>query len=46
VEAVDAVVACVKITADGDGLCECGSGEDEKGGEKIKGEKECGGHRV
>ena len=46
VEAVDAIFARTKVTADGDGLCERGGGADENDGQKPEGEKECGGHGV
>jgi hypothetical protein len=40
VEVVDALFADTKVTADSDGFRECGSGEDEKDGQKRKREKE------
>jgi hypothetical protein len=44
VEAIDAIFTGAKVTAESDGLCECGGSEEEKDGQKRKGEKECGGH--
>ena len=44
VEAVYAIFARAKVTANGDRLCERSGGADEKDGQKPEGEKECGGH--